>query len=267
MLSVSIVDFPYHRFVRIHAPWPLLCRLAEQSRTKSQQFISASSSTLNNNGTILPDVISRLWSFSDAERQLLHQAASPTPVMLDACHCSERPTPLQPGDESARLRLVHTLLQRTPCDSQDGRRRGLRLLLRRGVYCAAYPLHDGTIDTAPTIGSTLSRRQVLRTTWASFARALHPQPLDLVRAYLGEQVAFYFAWLGLYTRALVFPALVGLACFVYGLLALPASALHQELCAADRAPGNLTMCPVCRYCLTYLYNYQGLSFCFLFKKI
>lgn len=42
------------------------------------------------------------------------------------------------------------------------------------------------------------------------------QPLDLVRSYMGEQVAFYFALLGCYTQMLIPAALVGLIVFIYG---------------------------------------------------
>ena len=35
------------------------------------------------------------------------------------------------------------------------------------------------------------------------------QPIDDIRDYFGEEVALYFAWLGLYTRSLCFPAVFG----------------------------------------------------------
>ena len=35
-------------------------------------------------------------------------------------------------------------------------------------------------------------------------------PVDEIRDYFGEEEAFYFAWLGLYTRMLYIPAAVGL---------------------------------------------------------
>jgi len=38
------------------------------------------------------------------------------------------------------------------------------------------------------------------------------------RKYYGEKIGIYFAWLGFYTEMLFFAAVVGVICFVYGLL-------------------------------------------------
>jgi hypothetical protein len=35
------------------------------------------------------------------------------------------------------------------------------------------------------------------------------QPLDEIRDYFGDHIALYFAWLGHYTRALIFPTAFG----------------------------------------------------------
>jgi hypothetical protein len=45
----------------------------------------------------------------------------------------------------------------------------------------------------------------------------HYQPIHLIRQYHGEHVALYFAWLGLYTRWLVTPMLLGI-CTMFGYL-------------------------------------------------
>lgn len=38
------------------------------------------------------------------------------------------------------------------------------------------------------------------------------------RKYYGEKIGIYFAWLGFYTEMLFFAAVMGVICFVYGLL-------------------------------------------------
>jgi hypothetical protein len=42
------------------------------------------------------------------------------------------------------------------------------------------------------------------------------QPLSLIRSYMGEKVAFYFALAGFYNQMLILPAFVGLIIFIYG---------------------------------------------------
>lgn len=48
------------------------------------------------------------------------------------------------------------------------------------------------------------------------ARLLVSFPSD--RKYYGEKIGIYFAWLGFYTEMLLFAAVVGAMCFVYGFL-------------------------------------------------
>ena len=43
------------------------------------------------------------------------------------------------------------------------------------------------------------------------------QPLDLIRDYFGDQISLYFAWLGFYTEALIFPSIIGILSLLYGL--------------------------------------------------
>lgn len=38
------------------------------------------------------------------------------------------------------------------------------------------------------------------------------------RKYYGEKIGIYFAWLGFYTEMLFFAAVMGVICFVYGVL-------------------------------------------------
>lgn len=42
------------------------------------------------------------------------------------------------------------------------------------------------------------------------------QPFSLIRSYMGEKVAFYFAFSGFYNQMLIPAALVGLIVFIYG---------------------------------------------------
>lgn len=140
-------------------------------------------------------------------------------------------------------------------ETEGGVMNGIEHLIAEGTYLAAYPLHDSDIEPVPTehkascarSGLSLSkqgtpaheergasseskrpseeqlRRHQLRTLlyrhWGSWGNTLtiRFQPIDHVRAYLGEQFAFYFAWLGFYTLMLIPASIMGLIVFIYGI--------------------------------------------------
>ena len=74
------------------------------------------------------------------------------------------------------------------------------VLLAAGKIATIFPLHD---------------REALAVLHGSWVRGFtHRQPLDSVAEYFGIKIALYFAWLGHYTTALLFPAIVGLFCWL-----------------------------------------------------
>ncbi|XVE88756.1 hypothetical protein DITRI_Ditri19aG0094400 [Diplodiscus trichospermus] len=78
---------------------------------------------------------------------------------------------------------------------------GESLLLRlesEGIVKQVFPLHVET-----------TRKKLLKS-WALNCWDLTSQPVDEIYAYFGTKVAVYFAFLGMYTRWMIFPAAFGL---------------------------------------------------------
>uniref|UniRef100_A0A8C2XDJ7 Anoctamin n=1 Tax=Cyclopterus lumpus TaxID=8103 RepID=A0A8C2XDJ7_CYCLU len=113
---------------------------------------------------------------------------------------------------------------------------GIKRLLSNGTYTAAFPLHD--------VRPCESERYNLYKHWARFLCFYKEQPLNLIRKYYGEKIGIYFAWLGFYTEMLFFAAVMGLICFIYGLLSYEDNMSSKEICDADIG-GSIVMCPLC----------------------
>jgi len=146
-----------------------------------------------------------------------------------------------------RTMLVFRILQqaryeRSEADASNAERFGIERMVRKGIYTAAFPLHDAAIDEPPAT-STHQERYLLASTWGTWTKWYKTQPLLRVRRYFGEKIAFYFLWLGFYTRLLVPAGIVGLAIFIYGLGTYKNQDDANELCSTD-----LLMCGQCSTC-------------------
>lgn len=116
-----------------------------------------------------------------------------------------------------RSMIVMQILLRTKYDETE--KVGIRRLLNDATYAACFPLHEGRYDRNHSSGGMFDRR-ILYLEWARPSKWYKKQPLCLVRKYFGDKIAFYFCWLGFYTKMLYFPAIVGTLCFLYGLATL-----------------------------------------------
>uniref|UniRef100_A0A673T4V9 Anoctamin n=1 Tax=Suricata suricatta TaxID=37032 RepID=A0A673T4V9_SURSU len=150
-----------------------------------------------------------------------------------------------------RHQILFAILAKTPYGHEKKGLFGIDQLLAEGVFSAAFPLHDGPFRTPPEGPQApgLTQRQVLFRHWARWRKWNKYQPLDHVRRYFGEKVAFYFAWLGFYTGWLLPAAAVGTLVFLAGCFMVFSDVPTQELCSST---DRFEMCPLCLDCPFWL---------------
>ncbi|KAM9375561.1 anoctamin-5 [Pholidichthys leucotaenia] len=148
---------------------------------------------------------------------------------------------------STRNRIVYYILSRCSyikgeCGEKD--KKGIKRLLNNGTYTAAFPLHDCRYWKKSRDPNCESERYSLYKHWARFFCFFKEQPVNRIRKYYGEKIGIYFAWLGFYTEMLLFAAVVGTICFIYGFLTYDNNEWSKEICS-EEIGGNIIMCPLC----------------------
>ncbi|XP_032575039.1 anoctamin-4 [Drosophila sechellia] len=259
-------------FLKIHLPWRLETRLAEVMNLKLpvKRFITISvkpswdeENVVLRNMQYWKDVWQRLTKKIQLDQTLLEgettfKAATANGNPEEQFIVKDRATAFTSAQRSL---MVMQVLIRTPFDESD--RSGIRRLMNDGTYLGCFPLHEGRYDRPHSSGISLDRR-VLYQTWAHPSQWYKKQPLCLVRKYFGDKIALYFCWLGFYTEMLVYPAVVGTLCFIYGLATLESedNTPSKEICN-EYGTGNITLCPLCdKAC-----SYQRLSESCLFSRL
>ncbi|XP_060260214.1 anoctamin-5 isoform X6 [Ovis aries] len=147
--------------------------------------------------------------------------------------------------KEAELKAVYYILSRCPFGMEDGKKRfGIERLLNSNTYSSAFPLHDGQYWKASEPPNPVNQRNILYQNWARFSYFYKEQPFNLIRDYYGEKIGIYFVFLGFYTEMLFFAAVVGLACFIYGLSTIPKTSSSIQICDPEIG-GQIIMCPLC----------------------
>uniref|UniRef100_A0A183FSL2 Anoctamin n=1 Tax=Heligmosomoides polygyrus TaxID=6339 RepID=A0A183FSL2_HELPZ len=180
----------------------------------------------------------------------------------------DRPDILFPNAE--RSRMVYDFLTRAHYDEAVSDksmkttqyRFGIERLLAQGVYNAAYPLHQ-TLRDVETRGVEISQRELLYNHWVSWRNIMKYQPLDCIKRYFGTKVAFYFAWLGYYTRSLYLAALMGILTVLFGVWNVSEDVVSNDICGHDGVGNTTIICPQCEnYC-----DFQPLKNSCLYAKM
>ncbi|XP_053304753.1 anoctamin-1 isoform X2 [Spea bombifrons] len=227
-------------FVKIHAPWNVLCREAEFMKlkmpTKKVYHINQKQGLMQKLNSVLQKISEPIQPKVAGHRPQTVKHLS-YPFSREKQHLFDMSDKDSFFDSKTRSTIVYEILKRTTC-TKAKYSMGITSLLANGVYSAAYPLHDGDYDNE----AEPNDRKLLCDEWASYGVFYKYQPIDLVRKYYGEKIALYFAWLGVYTQMLIPASIVGIIVFLYGCATVDENIPSMEMCDQRN---NITMCPLC----------------------
>ncbi|KAL4005309.1 hypothetical protein ACER0C_005022 [Sarotherodon galilaeus] len=233
-------------FVKIHAPWNVLCREAEFMKlkmpTKKVYEVKQSNSIVEKISTLISKILEPLHPHVEEHQPKNIKHLSHT-FSREKQHLFDLSDKDYFFDSKTRSSIVFEILKRTKCKAKYSM--GITSLLGSGVYTAAYPLHDGEIDEE---SADPNDRKLLYEEWANYSVFYKYQPIGLVRKYFGEKIGLYFAWLGLYTQMLIPASLVGVIVFLYGCATVDDNIPSMEIC---HPRNNITMCPLCDRVCSY----------------
>ncbi|KAG7245455.1 hypothetical protein INR49_010906 [Caranx melampygus] len=240
-------------FVKIHAPWEVLATYADVLKIK----VPFKANDIPDNNELPMNWLSTPFRLPE---HIMHPepdyfTAPFNKSKSDFFLIDNKDTFFPP---STRNRIVYYILSRCSyfkdeCGDKD--KKGIKRLLNNGTYTAAFPLHDCRYWKKSKDANCESERYNLYKYWARFPYFFKEQPLNLIRQdlktvvipalkYYGEKIGIYFAWLGFYTEMLLFAAVVGTMCFVYGFLTYGDNEWSKEICS-EEIGGNIIMCPLC----------------------
>ncbi|XP_035986817.1 anoctamin-5-like isoform X2 [Fundulus heteroclitus] len=227
-------------FVKIHAPWEVLATYADVLKIKVPFKVSD-----------MPDDREMPMNWLSTPFRLPKHIMHPDPDFFTAPFSKSKSDFFLIENQdtffppSTRNRIVYYILARCLYVNEDcGDKKGIKRLLNNGSYTAAFPLHDSRYWIKSKYDNCESERHDLYSHWAQFLCFFKEQPINRIRKYYGEKIGIYFAWLGFYTEMLLFAAVVGTICFLYGFLTFDENQWSKEICS-DEIGGKIVMCPLC----------------------
>ncbi|XP_032741387.1 anoctamin-6 isoform X2 [Rattus rattus] len=228
-------------FVKVHAPWEVLCTYAEIMHIK----LPLKPNDLKTRSTFdtfnwFTKVLRVNESVIKPEQEFF--TAPFEKSRMNDFYILDRDSFFNPA---TRSRIVYFILSRVKYQVMNNVNKfGINRLVSSGIYKAAFPLHDCKFNYKSEDSNCPSERYLLYREWAHPRSIYKKQPLDLIRKYYGEKIGIYFAWLGYYTQMLLLAAVVGVACFLYGYLDQDNCTWSKEVCDPDIG-GQILMCPQC----------------------
>uniref|UniRef100_A0A4W6EST5 Anoctamin n=1 Tax=Lates calcarifer TaxID=8187 RepID=A0A4W6EST5_LATCA len=208
-------------FVKIHAPWTILCREAEFMKlkmpTKRVYEVKQSTGVMEKISSLVSKVLEPLHPHVEEHQPKNIKHLSHT-FSREKQHLFDLSDKDYFFDSKTRSSIV----------SSTG-------------SC----LHCGDINEE---SAESNDRKLLYEEWANYSVFYKYQPIGLVRKYFGEKIGLYFAWLGLYTQMLIPASLVGVIVFLYGCATVDDNIPSMEIC---HPRNNITMCPLCDRVCSY----------------
>ncbi|XP_048397509.1 anoctamin-7-like [Stegostoma tigrinum] len=243
-------------YILLNVPWKMLCYYAEDMKLRVPLQVS-----VNSHSNWSEDLLSKLGIHNVMSEDF---PSSPLEYFTCLFRISKLERYLNNKNQedffttTQRHQIAYEILARTKYGLQRKAEIGINSLLTTNVFTAAFPLHDGPYQAQGEQGELLSHRQVLYEHWARWSKWYKYQPLDHIRNYFGEKIAFYFTWLGFYTGWLLPAAIVGTAVFIVGISQVLSDIPAKEICEHG---DNYSMCPLCTTCKVWKLS----SICSLFK--
>uniref|UniRef100_A0A8C7NT05 Anoctamin n=1 Tax=Oncorhynchus mykiss TaxID=8022 RepID=A0A8C7NT05_ONCMY len=209
-------------FVKIHAPWHVLCREAEFMKlkmpTKKVYEMKQSTGVGAKINTLVNKVTEPLYPNVEDNRthNVKHLSYMFSREKQHLFDLSDRDSFF---DSKTRASIVSVIVSSRSSRTVDWSLRPLRPLI--------------TVDHLSLFMRTISGILLYR---------------FLCRKYFGEKIGLYFAWLGLYTQMLIPASLVGVIVFLYGCATVDDNIPSMEIC---HPKNNITMCPLCDRACSY----------------
>ncbi|KAK3570840.1 hypothetical protein QTP86_028269, partial [Hemibagrus guttatus] len=199
------VEMKTVRFTRLHVPWSVLSREAELLKIKvpTKRGETWTGEVFSIQGMVLVIPV-RKSSISQRERERTHTHCVAAPQIYElkektglsgvlSALGEKMNQPFHPGSPRDTKEPTHTspvtavqqgettpvfeILRRTAC-TQSCQTMGIASLLAKGVYDAAFPLHDGDFNS--DIKELRNDRQLLHDEWANYGVFFKYQPVDLI---------------------------------------------------------------------------------------